>query len=80
MTSHNNEAKQMQTITVSNSFGRDKEITREEFIRQWVEHVGQMHRICETEVDMNMVRLIKKNAEDMAARSFDETYKRQMKG
>ncbi len=33
------------TITVQGHFGKDKQITREQFIQEWVNHAKQLHNL-----------------------------------
>lgn len=42
----------MTTITVTSYFGKEKQVTREDFVSIWVNHVGQMVNIAETAEDM----------------------------
>ena len=35
----------MKTITTTNMFGREVELTKEEFVARWKEHAEELHRL-----------------------------------
>jgi hypothetical protein len=67
------------TITVAGYFGKDKEITKDEFVKEWTDHTAQLKRIdwsldWNKEVD-EMIQYVK----DRAELEFDRVLEEQSK-
>lgn len=54
------------TITVSDWRGEDKQITRDEFVKQWVDHGLQFNRL-----DWDFYQSIKDSIKEAAEKEFD---------
>ncbi len=64
------------TITVTGYFGKDKQVTREEYISTWKEHASQFHRLRPSAKweDLEMVEAtVLKWAEDEFDRLLNES-------
>jgi hypothetical protein len=65
------------TITVTGYFGKDKQITRADFIKTWRDHVQELTRLsCEFEF-ATKIRDWMRETEFEAAREFDRIHNEQ---
>lgn len=68
----------MKTITVDNSFGKPKQITREDFIKTCRDHATQFYLIAVGDETSEVAEMVK-TAERIAGVEFDRIYARQEK-
>jgi hypothetical protein len=61
----------MKTITVTNSFGADIDVTKEEFVKRWTDQTRDMWKIAEEIEDFKIVDEISALVAELAERSFD---------
>ena len=64
----------MKTITVENSFGKDKQITRLDFITQWYEHMGQLNRLSWDHADE--FKKMQMRISEIAGEEFDRLWEK----
>lgn len=60
----------MNTKTVHGHFG-PKQITRDDFIKQWKDHFGQCYNLCEQTGDFKEIDAMKERIAEMAGRNWD---------
>lgn len=60
----------MKTITVTDYFGGEREVTREEYIERWLEHAREFRKIGWSHP--KEVELIEKMVAEMAGAQFDK--------
>lgn len=64
-------------ITITSSFGVIREVTREEFIRRWTDHVAQVEGIALIPADHQAIGYFLAYVTDLAGRQFDEMWERE---
>ena len=62
------------TITVAGYFGKDKEVTREEFFSHWSEHVLQLKRLSFERSWITEVEIIHSKVEAKCNEEFDRLH------
>ena len=66
---------EIRTITVADSFGSDKQITKEAYVQIWRDHAAELHRISYENYDA--VNLITAQVGLMASNEFEAVYNKQ---
>lgn len=61
----------MQTKTVEGFFGKPKQITRDDFIKRWTEHVGQMYCLAATTAEYKELRDMLNRVAELAGQAWD---------
>ncbi len=61
------------TITVADSFGNDKQITRADFTKRWTDHIREL-RSLQPSLSSKRITSIKKEISNAAAAEFDRIY------
>lgn len=64
------------TITVLGLFGKDKKITRDDFVARWRSHATDLHNL----MDFDRANEIVKEVEEAAGRKWDDHYARENGG
>lgn len=59
------------TKLVEGYFGRDKLITRNDFVARWMEHYGQLYHLAETAGDYKEIRDISHRIAELAGKAWD---------
>jgi len=67
------------TITVSGWSGKDKSLTKDEFAKQWTDHVAQIRRISYSLDWQKTSSVITEQVRKQAEIEFDETWAEQNK-
>lgn len=62
------------TITVLNCFGRDKALTKAQFITRWYDSVQDLYGLTDNMEDHDSVVAIVRQVREMASRKFDSIY------
>jgi len=59
----------MDTITVKNCFGNEKQISREDFVKQWSDHVRELNSLSWDHTEE--FQTMRKRVEQIAGEEFD---------
>lgn len=63
------------TITVAGYFGRDKEVTRDEFVAIWKEHAGNLMRLPSNDAGFTWATKVIDETVELAGSEFDRILK-----
>ena len=63
----------MQTIKVQ-TYLREIEVTRDEFVQRWTDQITGIWTICYTESDHEKAEIIRANLKSLAGNAFDTLY------
>lgn len=64
-------ADSIRTKTVSSYFG-DKQVTREEYVKQWTSHFGQLFHLAMTTREFDELEVMKIRIVEMAGNRWDQ--------
>jgi hypothetical protein len=59
------------TITVAGYFGKDKEVTRDEFVAIWKEHAGNLYRLPSDDAGFTWAAKVIDETVELAGSEFD---------
>ena len=59
------------TITQIGIFGKEREYTKEEYVKIWVAQVSDLHMLADTDQEYRTTNVIKNTVENMAKKAFD---------
>lgn len=65
------------TITVTNMFGKEKQLTKDQYWCQWWHHIGELVSICRSAEDWDALKEIRAASEAIVSREFERTHEEQ---
>ena len=69
----------MEKLKVETHFG-EKELTREEYVKRWIEHTYDLGHLCDKREDFTWYGDLQTRVKEMAGAQFDRNLARQKAG